>query len=167
MEFKVGNKVEYSKNPNGWGWGINGNVGDKGVVIAIVDCSYVMVKRDDGEVEQKHVDNIKLLSVYKTTKIENFPGWLKGVPRDESVECWTSDRDEIPDENNGSSLIFAYCNGKFWSTGRCDWAYATPIEVPVVDPVKEALIEELEVAEEHLVMAREEIEEVKVKLRSL
>ena len=63
MEFKVGNKVEYSKNPVTFG--INGNVGDKGVVISIIDCSHVMVKRDDGTVEQKHVDNLKIIHEYK------------------------------------------------------------------------------------------------------
>ena len=82
------------------------------------------------------------------------------------MKCWTSDVDEIPDKDNGSSFILGYHNG-FLSASRSYRGYATPIEVPVVDPVKEALLEELEVAEEHLVMAREEIEEVKEKLRSL
>ena len=158
--FKVGDRVVYTNK--GDHSGFVGNMGDTGVVEK-VGKSTIWVKRDGTGYEQmKNPQNLKLIPSYTTTKIENFPEWLKSIPRDESIICYVSDCEENPREDDCvfKIEIVAYHNGLFIDEDGEEWEYASPVNKGEEGERKKVLQSRLDEMEESAKEIREELEEL-------
>jgi len=163
--FKKGDRVVYTNDGDSGGY--NGSKGDTGVVEK-VEKSTVWVKRDDtGYVEVKNPPNIKLIPSYTTTKIEDFPDWLKAIPRDEVISCWVSDVNNILDEESCECVedIHSFTEGYFTDTDGEEWLFASPVTTPVTTPVispEKAIAEKALIdAQAMVVVAQEAIKALK------